>query len=60
MDGKKKLNCIWLIDDDEPTNFLNTMVVREPGITKHVAAIENSGKALEYLSTGGLSSEKNC
>ena len=32
---KGKLNCIMLIDDDEPTNFINEMVIEEANCTSH-------------------------
>jgi CheY-like chemotaxis protein len=40
---KVKLNCILLVDDDEPTNFLNKMAV----------------EALDYLSCAGQPAPKN-
>src|SRR5450759_612040 len=46
---KQKLNCIMLIDDDEPTNFLSSMIVEETDCTEHIQ-IEDSGEgALNYL-----------
>jgi len=45
----QKLNCIMLIDDDEPTNFLSNMIIEDSGLAKHIL-IEDSGKsALKYL-----------
>jgi CheY-like chemotaxis protein len=46
---KNRLNCILLIDDDEPTNFLNQMVLEELGITKHIKVAQNGEEALGYL-----------
>jgi len=46
---KQKLNCILLIDDDEPTNFINEIVVRQANCTKNVIAIQCARHALEFL-----------
>lgn len=46
---KKKLNCILLIDDDEPTNFLNKMTVEQTGCVQHVQVAQSGQEALDYL-----------
>lgn len=46
----KKLNCVLLIDDDEPTNFLNRMLIEETGIAHEVRVTQSAREALEYLS----------
>jgi CheY-like chemotaxis protein len=46
---KSKLNCILLVDDDEPTNFLNQMVLEELNITRHIQIAQNGQEALSYL-----------
>ena len=46
---KQKLNCILLIDDDEPTNFLHKMVIDEANCTEKTAVMENGQDALDYL-----------
>lgn len=46
---KRKLKCILLIDDDEPTNFLNRMVIQEVNCTERIEIIQNARDALEYL-----------
>lgn len=46
---KRKLNCILLIDDDEPTNYLHQMVIEEADCTKQVVALESGFEALDYL-----------
>lgn len=46
---KKKLNCILLIDDDEPTNFLNKMTVEQTGCADHVRVVQSGQEALDYL-----------
>jgi CheY-like chemotaxis protein len=50
---KSKLNCILLVDDDEPTNFLNQMVLEELNITKHIQIAQNGQEALSYLAKTG-------
>jgi hypothetical protein len=30
---KQKLNCVLFIDDDEPTNFLNEMIIENADCT---------------------------
>lgn len=46
---KNKLNCILLIDDDEPTNFLNEMVINHSGLAEKVVPTQGGREALEYL-----------
>lgn len=47
---KRKLNCILLIDDDEPTNFLNKMVIEEVDCTERIEIMQSAREALRYLS----------
>ena len=46
-----QLNCIMLIDDDEPTNFLNKMTLEQAGCTRQVHIAQSGQEALEYLQT---------
>jgi CheY-like chemotaxis protein len=46
---KNKINCILLVDDDEPTNFLNQMVLEELDIADQVKVAQNGKEALAYL-----------
>ena len=46
---KSKLNCILLIDDDEPTNFLNRMTLEQADCAKFVQIIQSGQEALDYL-----------
>jgi len=46
---KKKLNCILLIDDDEPINFLHKMVIEKSDCAEKVEVKMNGIQALEYL-----------
>jgi CheY-like chemotaxis protein len=45
----KQLNCILLIDDDEPTNFLNKLTLEQSGCTRHIRVAQSGGDALDYL-----------
>ena len=47
---KRKLNCVLLIDDDEPTNFLNKMIIEETGLVNEVRVTQSACEALDYLS----------
>lgn len=46
---KQQLNCILLIDDDEPTNFLNKMLIEESGCAREVWVEQSATEALELL-----------
>ncbi len=46
---KRKLNCVLLIDDDEPTNFLSKMLVEDSGCAEHVEVMQSGEEALLYL-----------
>src|ERR1044072_3601856 len=50
---KQKLMCILFIDDDEPTNFLNKLLVEEMGCAHHVQVVTSGREALEYLTGSG-------
>jgi CheY-like chemotaxis protein len=54
MGMKKKLNCILLVDDDEPTNYLNKMTVDQADCTDHIQVVQSGQEALDYLSGSGL------
>lgn len=45
----KKLNCILVVDDDEPTNFFTNMIIEESGLANHVKIVQSGPEALEYL-----------
>ncbi len=42
-----------LIDDDEPTNFINRMLVEESGCRAHVEIVQGGKDALDYLTRSG-------
>lgn len=46
---RQKLNCILLIDDNEPTNVLHQLIIEESGVAKQVVATESAKEALSYL-----------
>jgi CheY-like chemotaxis protein len=46
---KKKLNCVLLVDDDEPTNFLSKMLVEKSGCTDQVHVAQSGQAALNFL-----------
>ncbi|MEP6952398.1 MAG: response regulator [Ginsengibacter sp.] len=45
----QKLNCIMIIDDDEPTNFLSNMIIEEAQCTHHIQIEDGGKKAINYL-----------
>lgn len=46
---KQKLNCILVIDDDEPTNFFTRMILEEADCTNHIRVVQSGPEALTYL-----------
>jgi CheY-like chemotaxis protein len=46
---ERKLNCVLLIDDDEPTNFLNQIIIESSGCAGQVRAMQSGEEALHYL-----------
>ena len=46
---KHKLNCVLVIDDDEPTNFFTRMIIEESGCTNHIKVMQSGQEALDYL-----------
>jgi CheY-like chemotaxis protein len=57
---QKKLKCVMLIDDDEPTNILNKMVVEEMDCTERIKVIPNAKQALEYLKVISTNNREQC
>ncbi len=47
----QKLKCILLVDDDEATNFIHKMVLRQAGCAENIATANNGATALEFLKT---------
>jgi len=48
-----KLNCILLVDDDEPTNFLNKMTLEQSGCANFIRVAQGGQEALDYLESCG-------
>ena len=46
---KQKLNCVLVIDDDEPTNYFTQMILEESGYAKHIKVMQSGQEALDYL-----------
>jgi len=46
---KNKLNCVLLIDDDEPTNFYSQIIIESTDCTNTVQVVTSGEKALDYL-----------
>lgn len=46
---KTKLNCVLLVDDDEPTNFLNKMVLEDIDCAETIRVTDSAQDALDYL-----------
>jgi CheY-like chemotaxis protein len=46
---KTKINCVLLIDDDEPTNYFNSLILEETGCVDHIQVAQSGQRALEYL-----------
>lgn len=50
---KKKLNCVLLVDDDEATNYLNSIYIEEADIAERIETVLNGREALDYLTSRG-------
>ena|ERR1700744_408755 len=48
-----QLNCILLIDDDEPTNFLNRLTLEQANCTRDIRIAQSGQEALDYLYSCG-------
>jgi CheY-like chemotaxis protein len=46
---KKKLRCILLIDDDEPTNFLHRLTLEQVDCTEFIQVVQSGQEALDFL-----------
>lgn len=56
---KTKLNCVLLIDDDEPTNFLNQMLVEEADCARHIQVAQSGEIAIDYLTNSDEPANNN-
>ena len=55
----KKLNTILLIDDDEPTNYLNKLIIEETGCAENILVLQSGKEAIDYLTGKGKFSHTN-
>lgn len=46
---KKKLNCILLVDDDLPTNFINERVLKKIDCSEKIISVQGGFEALKFL-----------
>ena len=44
-----QLDCILLIDDDEPTNFLNRLTLEQSGCVRQIRIAQSGQEALDFL-----------
>ncbi len=49
----KDLDCVLLIDDDRPTNFLHKRVIENTGLEVEVQALTSASEALDFLTSSG-------
>ena len=47
----KKLKAVLLIDDDEPTNFINKKIIQASGLVETIYVANNGEQALKFLTT---------
>jgi CheY-like chemotaxis protein len=45
----QKLNCILVIDDDEPTNFFTRIILEEADCCNHIKTVQSGQEALDYM-----------
>jgi CheY-like chemotaxis protein len=57
---KQKLNCILVIDDDEPTTFFTQMMLEESGCTNHIQIAHGGQEALTYLIKSEAGNNTDC
>lgn len=46
---KEKLKCILLVDDDEATNYIHEMVIKQVDWVESIRAVQGGHEALDYL-----------
>ncbi|MCX6197927.1 MAG: response regulator [Bacteroidetes bacterium] len=49
MKLKTNLNCVILIDDDDPTNYYHKMIIEQYGCAEKILIFTGGEKALQYL-----------
>ncbi|OKS89301.1 response regulator [Mucilaginibacter polytrichastri] len=53
MTQLKDLNCILLIDDDIPTNFIHRKVIEKSGVAAYVQVATSAKEGLDFLTYTG-------
>lgn len=53
MTPLRELNCILLIDDDIPTNFIHRKVIEKSKIEAHVQVATSAKEGLDFLAHAG-------
>jgi CheY-like chemotaxis protein len=53
MTPLRELNCILLIDDDIPTNFIHRKVIEKSKIEAHVQVAASAKEGLDFLTYAG-------
>lgn len=48
-----KLTCVLLVDDDEPTNYLNRIILEQSDCTTNIQVVHSGQDALNYLTNKG-------
>ncbi len=57
---KTRLNCVLVIDDDEPTNFFTNIILEEAGCFDHVKIMQSAQEALDYLRKSEEPGNEHC
>lgn len=47
------LNCILLVDDDVPTNFIHRKIIQKANVEAHVQTATSGREALDFLTYSG-------
>ncbi|WP_187262462.1 response regulator [Pontibacter beigongshangensis] len=48
-----KLNSVLLVDDDEATNFISTLVIKRAGLAEELLTARNGKEAIELIRSRG-------
>ncbi|AMC10468.1 hypothetical protein Lupro_04015 [Lutibacter profundi] len=48
---KQALNCILLIDDEEPVNYLHKLIIEQTGYVKNIVTMQNAKQALNLINS---------
>jgi len=51
MKLKQRLNRVLLVDDDEATNYIHSIIINQAECSKEVDTVMNGFEALDYLGT---------